>query len=95
MDIQTIKINHNQVLSIVVWDLIDKYKYNIERGDKKWVAAFENVLRYYLDEEEMSLLKIAISTGQLPSNPLDLFENDNPANITKPLHLTEEARPVK
>lgn len=71
-----IEVNHNQVLNIVVWDLIDKYKFNIKRGNQEWVEGFEKVLRYYLDEDEMSRLTMAINADQLPSNPLELFEQD-------------------
>ena len=72
-----IQLDHKQVERVVVRELIDKYKFNVERGNKEWVQAFESVLRYYLDEDEVSRLIVAISADQLPSNPLDLFEQDN------------------
>ncbi len=50
---KTIKINREQVLQLVVDDLIEKYKFNKERGNQEWTAAFEEVLSYYLDENEM------------------------------------------
>jgi hypothetical protein len=53
---KTIKISNNQVLEIVVSELIEKYQFNIERGDKEWASVFEKVLRYYLNEQEMSHL---------------------------------------
>lgn len=56
---RTIKISREQVLEIVVGDLIEKYKFNI-RNDE-WSAAFEKVLRYYLDKDEMAELKKAIA----------------------------------
>jgi len=73
---QSVKIDHNQVLNIVVWDLIDKYKNNFDRNNVDWVIAFEKVLRYYLDENEMTILRNAIHNNQLPQNPLDLFGID-------------------
>lgn len=72
--LETIEINYNQILNIVVSDLIKKYKSNIERGDQEWTIAFEKVLRYYLDEGEMYCLMTAINNNQLPNSPIELFE---------------------
>jgi hypothetical protein len=58
----TIKINHRQVFNIVVGDLIEKYKCNVEQAKRnvkdsvEWANRFEAVLRYYLDDEEMEKL---------------------------------------
>lgn len=50
---ETVKISYSEVTRLVVSDLISKYKSNQERGDKRWAGVFEEVLRYYLDEQEM------------------------------------------
>lgn len=61
---RAVQISYGQVLGIVVEDLIDKYKFNIARGNSEWALAFEKVLRYYLDDQEMSQL---ISNGACAS----------------------------
>lgn len=71
---KTVSISESDVLRIVVWDLIDKYEANIERQNAKWIWAFENVLRYYIDEDELYILGNAIHGGDVPDNPLDLFD---------------------
>ncbi len=50
---ETVRISHVEVTRLVVSDLISKYKFNQERGDERWARVFEEVLRYYLDEQEM------------------------------------------
>ena len=50
---KTIKISRSQVLEIIVDELAEKYKFNAERNDKEWASAFEKVLQYYLDEDEI------------------------------------------
>jgi len=70
---RSIKISHNQVLDIVVGDLIEKYNFNIEHGNREWAAVFYRILRYYLDVGEMRLLDEAIASEKLPTNPLEIF----------------------
>ena len=48
----TIKIDHGQVLDIVVKDLVSKYKACKERGDE-YEESFKKVLRFYLTEDEL------------------------------------------
>jgi len=52
----TIKINREQVLNIVVADLLSKYKAAVKRKDKKWEPVFKQVLRFYLEDEELETL---------------------------------------
>jgi len=47
----TIKINHEQVLNIVIADLLSKYKHN--KKDEKWEPIFKEVLRFYLSDDEL------------------------------------------
>lgn len=64
---KTVKISHLQVLEITVADLSEKYIFNIQRGNKDWALAFEKVLQYYLDEQEMShLTKRALDGAKAP-----------------------------
>jgi len=49
----TIKINHSQVIHIVVNDLVKKYKYNARFGDAEWATTFRKVLSYYLTADEI------------------------------------------
>lgn len=48
----TIRIDHGQVLEIVVKDLLSKYKACKERGDE-YEDSFKKVLRFYLTEDEL------------------------------------------
>lgn len=48
----TIKIDHGQVLEIVVKDLVSKYKACKERGDE-YEDSFKKVLRFYLTADEL------------------------------------------
>ena len=61
-DTITIRINHNQIITIVVSDLIRKYKHNIECKNKEWASAFHKILQYYLSEDEINCLTTR-STG--------------------------------
>jgi hypothetical protein len=49
----TIKIDHSQVLEIVVGDLVEKYRSNLERKENRWINVFKDVLSYYLTEDEL------------------------------------------
>jgi len=51
----TIKIDHGQIMEIVVADLLGKYKAAINRDDK-WVEPFKAILLFYLEQEELDLL---------------------------------------
>ena len=53
---KTVRISSAQVTELVVNDLIEKYRYNIQKGNTRWAAAFYTVLRYYLTREEMDAL---------------------------------------
>jgi hypothetical protein len=48
-----VKISHEEALRIVTSDLIGKYRHCWMNGETEYTAAFEKVLRYYLDDEEM------------------------------------------
>lgn len=48
-----IKINHDQVIEIVVSDLIAKYK---ARKNDEWGSKFKAVLMFYLSESEFNQL---------------------------------------
>jgi len=67
-----VKIDHDQVLHIVVDDLVKKYNFNLDRGNAEWAAAFLKILRYYLTEEEIGHLRpigdvhTPTSTEQMP-----------------------------
>ena len=50
----TIKIDHGQVLEIVVKDLFEKYRHNINCKNEEWAQAFEKILLYYLEPEELA-----------------------------------------
>lgn len=52
----TVKISYNQNLQLVVNELLEKYKFNVARNDTEWATAFEKVLSYYLDKDEMKNL---------------------------------------
>jgi hypothetical protein len=52
-----IKVEWHVALEIVVNDLIEKYKHNVEAKNKEWSEAFKKVLSYYLDESEMKELE--------------------------------------
>ena len=51
----TIKVDWRVALQIVVDELTKKYKHNVGRNEE-WAEAFEKVLSYYLDEQEMAHL---------------------------------------
>ena len=50
---KTVKISFGEVLRIVVDDLVEKYKHNVDRN-QEWADAFKKVLSYYLTEDEMN-----------------------------------------
>lgn len=53
----TVKISHDQALTLIIADLVTKYKYTLEDDRKKDMqASFKDVLRYYVDEEEFEQL---------------------------------------
>ncbi|MCP4990920.1 MAG: hypothetical protein GY928_34215 [Colwellia sp.] len=70
------KIGLAEQEEIAVRSLIGKYKHNVEypNNRKQWVPILKKVLRFYLDEGEMTLLVKAVEAGNLPDDPLDLFE---------------------
>lgn len=47
-----VKVEHGEILRLVVADLLKKYKSNTARNDKKYIDAFATVLKFYLTEEE-------------------------------------------
>jgi len=49
-----VKVEHGEILRIVVADLLQKYKGNVKRNDTKYISAFETVLKFYLTEEEFT-----------------------------------------
>ena len=53
----SVKISHGQALTLIVADLVAKYKYVLEDDRKKDIqTSFKDVLRYYVDEEEFEQL---------------------------------------
>lgn len=59
---KSVLISQDQVVMLVVDDLIGKFEFNLERGNREWSDVFEKVLRYYLTEEELSAVKAAAKT---------------------------------
>lgn len=59
---RSIKINHEQVLSIVVADLLCKYRAVVRRKDTKWAPVFKQVLLFYLEDEELETLMQGFDT---------------------------------
>ena len=49
-----VKVEHGEILRIVVADLLNKYKASVERNDTKYVNAFATVLKFYLTEDEFT-----------------------------------------
>jgi len=49
-----VKVEHGEILRIVVADLLRKYKASVERNDTKYIDAFTAVLKFYLTEEEFT-----------------------------------------
>ena len=49
-----VKVEHGEILRIVVADLLQKHKASVERNDVKYIDAFTTVLKFYLTEEEFT-----------------------------------------
>ncbi len=47
-----VKVEHGEILRIVVSELLNKHKASVERNDTKYIDAFSTVLKFYLTEEE-------------------------------------------
>lgn len=59
---KTVKIGWPEVLRLVIDDLTEKYKSNVEHGETEWADAFLKVLSYYLTEDEIA--EVALQTSQ-------------------------------
>jgi hypothetical protein len=49
-----VKVEHGEILRIVVADLLLKHKASVDRNDTEYANAFAKVLRFYLTEEEFT-----------------------------------------